>query len=166
MRRRRSGGASIPPQEPPRAGGILLASEGRPIPQAAIDEAARLARERGVPVHVFSTARIWGTGLGIPVPGLLPTKREWDEQREHVTNAVERLRRSGIEADGHVVSTRKSSKRIVKEAIVRRCDEIVMGADRSRAWLLADFMWSQEPQRVRRRAKIPVHLVEEESEGK
>jgi len=82
-----------------------------------------------------------------------------------VTNAVERLRTKGVEADGHVVATRKSSKRIVKEATLRRCDEIVMAADRSRPWLIADFMWSQEPQRVRRRAKIPVHLVEE-GEGK
>jgi hypothetical protein len=82
-----------------------------------------------------------------------------------VTNAVERLRQRGVEADGHVVATRKSSKRIVKEATLRGCDEIVMAADRSKPWLIADFMWSQEPQRVRRRAKIPVHLVEED-EGK
>ena len=78
---------------------------------------------------------------------------------------MERIRQKGIDADGHVVATRKSSKRIVKEATLRGCDEIVMAADRTRAWLIADFMWSQEPQRVRRRAKIPVHLVEE-GEGK
>lgn len=118
-----------------------------------------------MPVRVFSIARIWGTGLGIPVPGLLPNKREWDEQRASVTNAVEALRREGVEAEGLVIATRKGAKRIVREAILRGSDEIVMAADRSRFWIFADFMWSQEPQRVRRRAKVPVHLVEE-GEGK
>jgi nucleotide-binding universal stress UspA family protein len=99
------------------------------------------------------------------MPGLLPNKREWDEQRESVRKAVDALRAQGVEADGHVVATRKAAKRIVREAAVRGCDEIVMGADRSRTWLLADFMWTQEPQRVRRKADIPVHLVEE-PEGK
>jgi hypothetical protein len=37
-----------------------------------------------------------------------------------------------------------------------------MSADPSRRWLVGDFMWSQEPQRVRRRAKMPVHLVGED----
>jgi nucleotide-binding universal stress UspA family protein len=99
------------------------------------------------------------------MPGLLPTRREWDEQRQIVENAVEALRKKGVEAKGQVVATRKGAKRIVREAAFRGCDEIVMGADRSRAWLIADFMWTQEPQRVRRKAEIPVHLVEE-PEGK
>jgi len=38
-------------------------------------------------------------------------------------------------------------------------DAIVMAADPPRGRLVADFLWSQEPYRVRRRAKIPVYLV-------
>jgi universal stress protein family protein len=128
----------------------------------AVAAAARLARELNAEVRVFSIARIWGTSLGLPMPGLLPSKREWDEQREHVTDAVEMLRKQGIGAEGHVIASRKPGKRIVREAKFRGCDAIVMSADPSRHWLLADFMWSQEPQRVRRRAtraEIPVHLV-------
>ena len=37
-----------------------------------------------------------------------------------------------------------------------------MGADPDRNRVLGDFDWSQEPQRVRRKAKIPVFLVFEE----
>ena len=134
---------------------VLLASEGRAIPKRAVDYAARF----GAPVHVFSIARVWGTSLGLPNPGLLPTRKEWDEQRKLVTTAVKALRRRGVEADGHVLGTRKATKRIVGEAERLGCDAIVMAADPPRGRLVADFLWSQEPYRVRRRAKIPVYLV-------
>jgi len=134
---------------------VLLASEGRAIPKRAVDYAARF----GAPVHVFSIARVWGTSLGLPNPGLLPTRKEWDEQRKRVTTAVKALRKRGIEADGHVLGTRKATKRIVGEAERLGCDAIVMAADAPRGRLVADFLWSQEPYRVRRRAKIPVYLV-------
>jgi hypothetical protein len=37
-----------------------------------------------------------------------------------------------------------------------------MAADPDRNRFVADFLWTQEPQRVRRRAKVPVFLVFEE----
>jgi nucleotide-binding universal stress UspA family protein len=140
----------------------MLASEGRAIPHGAFDAAARLAKQSSAPVRVFSVARIWGSGLGLPMPGLLPSKGEWDQQRELVLDAVRALRKQGIEADGHVLATRKATKRIVSEAERLGCDVIIMAADAPRPWLVADWMWSQEPYRVRRRAKIPVLLVQEE----
>jgi nucleotide-binding universal stress UspA family protein len=141
---------------------ILLASEGREIPSAAVEAAAQLAKRTNAPVRVFSIARIWGTSLGLPMPGLLPQKREWDQQRDLVTRAVKALRKQGVDAEGQVVATRRPAKRIVREAASRQCDVIVMGADRQRAWLIADWMWSQEPYRVRRRAQVPVVLVQED----
>jgi nucleotide-binding universal stress UspA family protein len=137
---------------------VLLASEGRAIPERAVDYAARF----GAPVHVFSIARVWGTSLGLPNPGLLPTRKEWDEQRRLVTTAVKALRKRGVEADGHVLGTRKATRRIVGEAERLGCDAIVMAADPPRGRLVADLMWSQEPYRVLRRAKIPVYLVPRE----
>jgi nucleotide-binding universal stress UspA family protein len=138
---------------------ILLASEGRPISPQAFAFALELARSRRAPVHVFSVARVWGTSLGFPSPGLLPTRHEWSEQREMVTSTVKQLKRAGVEADGHVLGTRKAAKRIVREAERHGCDVIVMGADPERHRIVADMLWSQEPYRVRRRARIPVYLV-------
>jgi nucleotide-binding universal stress UspA family protein len=138
---------------------VLLASEQREIPRAAVDLAARIAKRSGAPVHVFSIARIWGTSLGFPNPGLMPSKREWDEARSVADKAVRRLRKKGIDADGRVVGTRAGAKRIVKEARRLGCDAIVMGADPPRGRFVGDFMWSQEPYRVRRRADLPVYLV-------
>jgi nucleotide-binding universal stress UspA family protein len=138
---------------------ILLASEGRPIPDTAIARVIELAHARHASVRVFTIARVHGVAFGMQSPGLLPTKQEWAEQRKIVDRAVKRLERKGIEADGHVVGTRKSTKRILQEAELAGCDAIVMAADPDRRRVAGDFMWSQEPQRVRRRAKIPVFLV-------
>ena len=141
---------------------ILLASEGRAIPDAAVERVSELARHSDTSVHVLSIARVHGVSFGFPNPGLLPTKREWAEQRELVARAVKQLRRKGIEARGHVLGTRKAAKRIIEEATKEGCDAIVMSADPDRNRLVADMLWSQEPQRVRRRARIPVFLVVDE----
>jgi nucleotide-binding universal stress UspA family protein len=145
--------------KPAGRGGILLASEGRRIPQTAVEHAAELARAAGGPVHVFSIARIYGVGFALPAPGLRPNRQEWQDQRDSVANAIELLEQRGIEADGDILATRKATKRIVGKARELGCEAIVMAADRPRNRLLADLMWSQEPYRVRRRARIPVHLV-------
>jgi nucleotide-binding universal stress UspA family protein len=147
------------PAEPARFERILLASEGRPFSDAAIARVIELARPGSASVRVFSIARVHGVAFGMQNPGLLPTKQEWAEQRRIVERAVKRLERKGIDADGHVVGTRKSTKRILQEAEFAGCDAIVMSADPDRNRLAGDFMWTQEPQRVRRKARIPVFLV-------
>lgn len=141
---------------------VLLASEGRAIPQAAVDLVIKLAKPSGGSARVFSIARIHGVSFGMQTPGLLPTRREWAEQREIVSKAIKRLKRAGVDADGHVLGTRKATKKIVEEAAKEGCDAIVMAADPDRNRFVADFLWTQEPQRVRRRAKVPVFLVVEE----
>ena len=144
---------------------ILLASEGREISDRAIARVVELADTTGSErpsVHVFSIARIHGVSFGFPNPGLLPTKREWSEQRAIVDRAIKRLGREGIDAEGHVLATRKPTARICDEATKEECQAIVMAADPDRTRLLGDMLWTQEPQRVRRRAKVPVYLVVEE----
>jgi nucleotide-binding universal stress UspA family protein len=143
---------------------ILLATEGRAIPLRAVDFTLELARRERAAVHVFSIARVWGTSFGFPNPGLLPTRKEWAEQRELVARVVKQLERAGIQADGRILATRKATKRIVREAERLGCEVIVMAADAPRNRLVADLMWSQEPYRVRRRARIPVYLVPREDD--
>jgi nucleotide-binding universal stress UspA family protein len=141
---------------------ILLATEGRAIPDAAIARVAELADSEGAQVHVLSIARVHGVAFGLPNPGLMPTKTELAEQREIVASAIKRLKQKGLPAQGHVLGTRKATQRIVEEAAKNECQAIVMAADPDRNRIVADMMWTQEPQRVRRRAKVPVFLVVEE----
>ncbi len=138
---------------------ILLASEGRPISDAAVARVLQLAERGGASVRVFSVARVHGVSFGMPNPGLLPNKREWAEQREIVAKAIKRLKRKGIDADGHVVGTRAGWKRIIDEAKTQGCDAIVMTADPDVNRVIGNALWSQEPQRVKRKAKLPVYLV-------
>jgi nucleotide-binding universal stress UspA family protein len=137
---------------------ILLASEGRPIPPAAVARAVELA-EPGANVHVFTVARIHGTAFGMPSPGLFPTKKEWAAQREIVAKTIKRLERKGLAANGHVLGTRNATKKIIEEAKKEGCEAIVMAADVDRNRVTGNMMWTQEPQRVRRKAKLPVYLV-------
>jgi nucleotide-binding universal stress UspA family protein len=146
----------------PIAGGgfrrLLLASEGREVGDAVMARTVELAKP-GARVHVFSVARVYGTSFGFPNPGLMPTKREWDGQERLVSTAVRRLRRNGFRATGQVLGTRQATRLICEAAEREGCEAIVMGADPDRSRLIAGLMWSQEPQRVRRRAKVPVFLV-------
>jgi nucleotide-binding universal stress UspA family protein len=142
---------------------ILLASEGRPIPPAAVARAIELASRSGATVRVFTIARIHGTSFGMPTPGLMPSKKEWAEQREIVAKTIKRLKRKGLQADGHVLGTRNATKTIVAEAQTHECEAIVMAADPDRNRVTGNMMWSQEPQRVRRKAKVPVFLVPDDA---
>jgi hypothetical protein len=143
------------------AGGILLASEGRSIPRAAVEKAAELARPSALPVHVFVIARIHGAAFALPNPWLRPNAGEWQEQRDNIGAAIALLEQRGVQADGNILGTRKATKRIVGMADQLGCEAIVMAADPPRNRLVSDFMWSQEPYRVRRLAQMPVHLVVE-----
>jgi nucleotide-binding universal stress UspA family protein len=139
--------------------GVLLATEERALSPEAIDRAAAIAEAADAPVYVFAIARVHGTNLGFPHPGLLPTRDEWEAQRRTVNEAVRRLRRRGVRSEGRVLGTRSAAKYICREAERLGCEAIVMGADPPRGAFLSDFMWSQEPHRVRKRARVPVYLV-------
>ena len=75
-----------------------------------------------------------------------------------VREARDALEKAGFDASGHVIGTRRAAKRILEESRRFGADAIVMGADRHRG-VLSDFIWSQEPHRVARRARVPVYLV-------
>ena len=138
---------------------ILLASEGRPISLDAVAKAAQLASEDGAKVHVLSVARIWGTAFGLQHPGLFPSQRELQIQRDIVGNAVDALEQRHVDATGEVVRSRNAAKAIAAKAQQRTCLAIVMTADLAPSWFMRGLLWSHEPYRVRRLAKLPVYLV-------
>jgi nucleotide-binding universal stress UspA family protein len=109
---------------------------------------------------VLAIGRVHGTSFGFPNPGLLPTRAELEELYSVVDKAIERLEHKGIDAKGEVLATRNGAKRIARRAERLGCKAIVMAADAKRNPVVRNFMWSQEPQRVARRSKVPVHFVE------
>jgi nucleotide-binding universal stress UspA family protein len=112
-----------PPREP---AGVLLASSGAPISRAAARRARDLAA--GQPVAVISILRVYGSSFGLPNPGLMPTRRERDEQVGIVDRAIRDLERLGCPADGQVTATRSAGRAIAKAARARQVSYVVMDA--------------------------------------
>jgi hypothetical protein len=111
------------PREPAT---VLLASSGAPISRAAARRARDLAA--GGPVAVISILRVYGSAFGLPNPGLMPTRRERDEQVGIVDRAIRDLERLGCAADGQVTATRSAGRAIAKAARARQVSYVVMDA--------------------------------------
>src|SRR5258708_35650997 len=79
--------------QPTSSAGVLLASSGAPFSQAAVRRACELAA--GQPVAVLSILRVYGSTFGLPNPGLMPTRREREEQLKIVGKAIGELERRG-----------------------------------------------------------------------
>jgi hypothetical protein len=110
--------------QPTQAAAVLLASPGPAFTPALIARAVALAD--GEPVAVISIARIYGSSLGLPNPGLMPTRKELDGQRAQVAAAVAALEREGLQAWGQVAATRRPGRTIARAAIARHAGTVVL----------------------------------------
>ena len=77
---------------------------------------------------VLSILKIYGSSFGLPNPGLMPTRREREEQTEIVRKAINELERRGCAADGQVAATRSAGRMIAKVARTRQVRHVVMDA--------------------------------------
>ena len=111
---------------------VLIATTGEPVPHAAVDRAVALAG--GQPVAVVSLARIYGSALGLPNPGLLPTQRELGDQRDRVGRALAALERAGLAASGQVAATRRPGRTIAKVARARGARYVILVAPGQARW--------------------------------
>jgi K+-sensing histidine kinase KdpD len=111
-------------QQPTAPAAVLLASSGAPFSKAAVRRARELAA--GEPVAVLSILKIYGSTFGLPNPGLLPTRREREEQFANVHKAISQLERSGCTADGQIAATRSAARTIARVARVRQVRVVVM----------------------------------------
>ncbi len=111
-------------RQPTSPATVLLASSGAPFSKAAIRRARELAS--GQPVAVLTILKIYGSSFGLPNPGLLPTRREREEQLTNVRRAITELERRGCTADGQVAATRSAGRTIAKVARARHVRYVVM----------------------------------------
>jgi hypothetical protein len=103
---------------------VLLASTGTPFSQPALRRARELAG--GEPIAVLTILKIYGSAFGLPNPGLMPTRREREEQLGHVRRAIGQLERRGGCADGQVAATRRAGRMLAKVASARQVRYVVM----------------------------------------
>jgi hypothetical protein len=121
-------------KQPTQSSAVLIATIGAPVPPTVIRHAVELSDGR--PVAIVSIARIYGSSLGLPNPGLLPTRKEMEEQRAVVTSAMDRLERSGVEAWGQVAATRRYAKTIARAARARGVDHVLVVTPEVPRWRL------------------------------
>src|ERR1700722_12728456 len=120
-------------KQPTQPAAVLIASNGEKIPGAAVRQALRLSA--GEPVAVVTIARIYGSSLGLPNPGLMPTRKEMEQQKGQVEKALRALERGGIEAWGQVAASRKPIKTIAQAAKARGARHvIVVRTEQEKRW--------------------------------
>ncbi len=105
---------------------VVLASTGVPFGEDALRAAAE--RADGARVAVVSIARMHGYALGMPNPGLMPSRKEKQAQVDLVDAATRRLKGWAVDCDGHVVVTRNPAKSIARIAARRGAALVVLQA--------------------------------------
>jgi hypothetical protein len=121
-------------KQPSQSAAVLIAAPmGDPIPSSAVR--AALARSGGEPVAVVTIARIYGSSMGLPNPGLMPSRKEMAAQKSQVEKAVARIEKGGSEAWGQVAASRKPVKTIAQAAKARGARHvIVVRTPQSKRW--------------------------------
>lgn len=104
---------------------VLLVTAERAVSRGALRRAADLAGGDG-PVTVIAIARMHGSGLGAPHPGLLPTQQEREQGRRIVATAMSALEEMGARTLGSVVITRTPGRAIARAARARGARAIVL----------------------------------------
>jgi hypothetical protein len=112
-------------KQPAQSAGVLIAAPmGDPIPSSAVK--AALALSDGEPVAIVTIARIYGSSMGLPNPGLMPTRKEIATQKSQVEKSLEQIERSGTQAWGQVAASRKPVKTITEAAKARGVRHVVV----------------------------------------
>jgi hypothetical protein len=136
-------------KQPSQSSEVLIATIGVDIPPAVIRRAVELSGGR--PVAIVAIARIYGSSFGLPSPGLMPTRKEMDEQRDFVNKAITRLEKAGVEAWGQVASTRRYARTIVQAGRARGVSTVLVVAPDAAKW--RKFMEGDTARDVRRRVR-------------
>ena len=118
--------------QPTQPAAVLIASTGAPIPKEAVRRAIDLAGTQAV--AVVTIAQIYGSALGLPNPGLMPTRAELAAQRSNVERTVATIEKRGVLAWGQVAVTRHASRTIARAAKARGVSHVVIVRSEASRW--------------------------------
>jgi nucleotide-binding universal stress UspA family protein len=138
-------------------GPILVASAGDPFSQAVLDAVVEAAGGERPEVVVLSVARIWGTALGLPHPGLYPSRREMDDQWAMVDTAADHLKDQGFPVRTAVVRARHPGRAIARSADRLGAGLVVVAEPGGRR--LARILRGNPPAEIARRTGVAVWPV-------
>lgn len=152
------GAASRAPRsfpDPPKR--ILLVTVARPPEPELVKRTRELAGPEHAKITVLGVAKIYGTSLGLPHPGLQPNRVEWQILRDGVEEAADELRVHGFEVRVGLTRARNAPKMISKWVGARNFHAVVVSApDKPRWRALVEGDLARE---IHRRCGVPVHAV-------
>jgi len=141
--------------DPPRR--VLLATVGKPLDREVIARAIALATPEHAKITVLGIARVYGTSLGLPHPGLQPNRFEWEELRRSVEEAADALRGRGFEVRVALSRSRNAAKMIARWAVAKNFHAIVVPDPVRPGWRRA--IEGNLAHEIGRRCGVPVHVV-------
>jgi nucleotide-binding universal stress UspA family protein len=142
---------------------VLLVSPSIPFSRETIDKTIALATPQHATITVLGIAKIYGTSLGLPHPGLQPTKTEWELERSIVHEAADELERRGFEVRVALSRARNIPKMIARWGRAKNFHAIVVPEAERPAWRRA--IEGDIAREIGRRIDIPVHVVPVPSDG-
>jgi hypothetical protein len=150
---RESGPRRIP--DPAKGPGRLPAA---PLPAEVLARVVELATPEHAKITVLGVARVYGTSLGLPHPGLRPTHLEWDDLRGYVDTAAEILRAEGFEVRVALSRSRNAPKMIAAWVRAKNFHAVVVPDPPRARW--RQVIEGDLAHEIERRCGVPVHAVE------
>jgi len=157
-RGRKRGAARAAPRripDPPRR--VLVASPAAPLPIEVLERVVELATPEHAKITVLGVARVYGTSLGLPHPGLRPTHLEWEDLRGYVDTAAEILRAKGFEVRVALSRSRNAPKMIAAWVRAKNFHAVVVPDPPRARWRLV--IEGDLAREIERRCHVPVHAV-------
>jgi len=148
--------APRPVPDPPRR--ILLVSvASSPITPDVIRQTVALAGPEHAKITVLGIARVFGTALGLPHPGLKPTPLEWEAQRKITQDAADDLGLRGFDVLLAMARARNAPKLIGRWVRAKRFHAVVIPDPERPGW--RQWIEGELTKEVGRHAKVPVYAV-------
>jgi nucleotide-binding universal stress UspA family protein len=122
-----------------------------------ISRAIELATPEHAKITVLGIARVYGTSLGLPNPGLQPNRIEWQILKDGVEEAATELRSHGFDVRVGISRSRNAPKMIARWAKARNFHAIVVADPERPRW--RRFFEGDVTHEIGRRCGIPVHAV-------
>ena len=154
---RRGAARAVPRRipDPPRR--VLLASPALPFTAELIERARELATPEHAKITVLGVAKVFGTSLGLPHPGLQPNRPEWERLRGDVHATADTLRADGFEVRVALSKSRNAAKMIAKWVRAKNFHAVVVPVLERSRWRVA--IEGDLAAEVGRRSGVPVHAV-------
>lgn len=148
--------APRPVPDPPRR--ILLVSfAASVITPEVIRQTVALATPEHAKITVLGIAKVFGTALGLPHPGLKPTPSEWEAQRKITQDAADELRLRGFDVLIAMARARNAPKLIGRWVRAKRFHAVVIPDPERPGW--RRLIEGELTKEVGRYANVPVHAV-------